>query len=66
MKSWCAAAIDRIAAVPQRMMDILVDTDASAAEVHTMTEASPEWTTATSDKILELLQSRVKKIVVDD
>jgi hypothetical protein len=49
---------------PQQMMDILLGTDASPAEVHAVTESSREWNTATTDKIQSLLRSAVKRIVV--
>ncbi len=49
---------------PQRMMDILVGTDASPAEVQAVTEASREWNTTTTDKIQSLLRSAVQRIVV--
>ncbi len=49
---------------PHRMLDILVGTNASPAEVHAVTEASREWNTATTDKIQSLLQSAVQRIVV--
>src|ERR1035437_6485477 len=49
---------------PQRMLDILVGTDASPAEVHAVTEAAREWNTPSSERIQQLLQSTVKRIVV--
>lgn len=49
---------------PQRMLDILVGSDGSPAEVHAITEASRQWSSATSDKILDLLRSTVKSIVI--
>jgi hypothetical protein len=49
---------------PRRMMDILVGTDASPAEVHAVTEASRVWSKAASDKVQDLLRSTVKRIVV--
>ena len=49
---------------PQRMLDILVASDASAADVPAITEASREWNTATTDKIQSLVQSAVKRIIV--
>jgi DNA invertase Pin-like site-specific DNA recombinase len=49
---------------PQRMIDILVGTQASPADLHAVTEASRAWGTATSDKIRDLLRSSAKRMVV--
>jgi site-specific DNA recombinase len=50
---------------PQRTMDILVGPEASSrAEVQAVREASRQWSLATSDKIQELLQSTVRRILV--
>lgn len=49
---------------PQRMLDILVGTDASPTEVQAVTEVSREWGTDTSEKIRDLLRSTAKRIVV--
>jgi len=47
----------------QRMMEMLVGSDASAAEVQAVTEASREWNTAPTDKIQSLLQSTAQRVV---
>ncbi|HEX4022168.1 MAG TPA: recombinase family protein [Acidobacteriaceae bacterium] len=49
---------------PQRLMDILADSDASLAEVQAITEASREWSAASSEKIQQLLRLTVKRILV--
>jgi DNA invertase Pin-like site-specific DNA recombinase len=49
---------------PQRMLDMIVESDASPAEMHAVTEASREWSSAGADKIQSLLQSTVKRIAV--
>jgi DNA invertase Pin-like site-specific DNA recombinase len=49
---------------PQRMIDILVASDASAADLHAVTEVPRAWCTATSDKIRDLLRATAKSIVV--
>lgn len=49
---------------PQRIMDSLVGANASPEEVHAVTEASRQWSIATSDKIQDLLRSTVKRIIV--
>jgi hypothetical protein len=48
---------------PQRMMDILVDVDGSPPDVTAVTEASRVWSTASSEKVQQLLRSTVKRIV---
>lgn len=49
---------------PQRILDIIVGSDASSAEAQAVIEASREWNTATTDKIQNLLQSALQRIVV--
>ncbi len=48
---------------PQRMIDILVGTEASPADLHAVTEAFRTWGTAHADNIRDLLRSTVKRIV---
>ena len=49
---------------PQRILDILVGSDASSAEMHAVMDASREWSTATPEKVRSLLRSTVKTIAV--
>jgi site-specific DNA recombinase len=49
---------------PQRLLDILVGSDACQAEVQAVAEASRHWCTASPDKIQELLQTTVKRVLV--
>jgi site-specific DNA recombinase len=49
---------------PQRMLDTIVASDASVAELQAVTEASREWNAATTDKLQSLLKSTVKRILV--
>jgi len=51
---------------PQRMNDLLASESSSPAETSRMAEAIREWGTTSSDKIQNLLEVAVKRIIVRD